>query len=276
MPFDLHAHTTASDGTLTPELLVAHACALHLTAIAITDHDSVDSVVPAQMAAHGTDLTVISGVELSTSHGELDVHILGYFVDPHDTSLLDTLGHLRAIRRDRAVAIVEALSDAGLPVSLDRVLALSADGAVGRSHIARALVDSGLVPSVGEAFERFLGRGRPHYRPKPPVDPAVAVRTIVRSGGIAVLAHPGVTGADSLIPALIDAGLGGIEAYHAEHTPAQRSYYAALARDLGLLVTGGSDYHGIPGAGVQLGSVDIPDHVLTDLLAASARPDPGS
>jgi hypothetical protein len=272
MRFDLHAHTTASDGTLTPELLVAHACALDLTAIAITDHDSVDSVVPALKAACGTDLTVISGVELSTSHGEMDVHILGYFVNPHDRPLLDTLHRFRAIRRERAVEIVDALSDAGMTVSLDRVLALSADGAVGRSHVARALVDAGLVPTVGEAFQRFLGRGRPFYRPKPPADPALAVRTIVQSGGIAILAHPGVTGADSLLPTLLDAGLGGIEAYHAEHTPAQRSHYAALARDLGLLVTGGSDYHGIPGAGVELGSVEIPDHVLTDLVAASARP----
>jgi hypothetical protein len=268
MRFDLHVHTTASDGTLTPDLLVEKALRLGLSALAVTDHDSVDSIAAARNAAAGRDLVIIPGVELSTAHAETDVHILGYFIDPTDPALLATLERFRDARRARAAAIVTALNESGIDLSIDDVVALADDGgAVGRSHIARALVESGRVESVGQAFERLLGRGKPFYRPKPPTAPAIAVDSIVRAGGIAVLAHPGVTGVDDLIPELVDAGLRGIEAYHAEHTLAQCDYYTGLAGRLGLLVTGGTDFHGIPGTGTDLGQVEMSDSVLEDLLA---------
>jgi hypothetical protein len=270
MRFDLHTHTTASDGTLTPDLLVAKALEAGLRALAITDHDSIEAIGPAIARARDTDLIVIPGVELSTAEDGVDIHILGYFVDTRDARLLQTLAGLREARRARARAMVAALNRDGVSVRFDTVETLARGGAVGRSHVARALVADGHADSVADAFDRLLGRGRPYYRPKPPTDPALAVASIVRAGGIPVLAHPGITGVDHLIPGLIEAGLRGLEAYHADHDEQQRRFYDSLARQHGLLVTGGSDFHGITNAGGDLGGVRMPAHVLTDLLDAGS------
>lgn len=269
MRFDLHTHTTASDGHLSAEELVEASLAIGLDAIAVTDHDSVASVRAAIDAASGTRLRVIPGVELSSAHDGSDVHILGYFIDIEDHELLERLGRLRDARLERARGMVTALREAGYEITLEEVLELSSGGAVGRSHIARVLVDRGQAASVGEAFAELLGRGRPFYRPKPVATPVDVVRIIREAGGIAVLAHPGVTQVDEIIPELIASGLVGLEAYHGEHSPAQREFYGALAAGLGLIVTGGSDFHGPTSPGVGLGAVQMPDDVLTTLLAHS-------
>lgn len=266
MRFDLHTHTTASDGHLGSRALVGAALDVGLDAIAVTDHDTVAGIAEAIRAAAGSGLRVIPGVELSSAHDGRDVHVLGYFIDHTEPALLDRLVELRAARLERARDMVVALSDAGYDISLDEVLELSSGGAVGRSHIARALVDKGQSPSVGEAFAELLGRGRPFYRPKPVVTPVAVVRLITDSGGLAVLAHPGVTGVDDLVPELVSAGLAGLEAYHGEHSPADRERYARMAEERGLLATGGSDYHGATAPGVPLGGVDMPDDVLLALL----------
>lgn len=271
MRFDLHLHTTASDGHLTPEALVAAASQASLHAIAVTDHDTVESLVPVRLAARDTGITVIPGVELSATHEGRDVHILGYFIRPDDATFLARMRRLRDARLERAGRMVESLSASGLTLSIDEVLQIADGGAVGRSHVARALVAAGHTQDVSAAFRDLIGRGRPHYVSKPVSNPKDVIAMIADAGGISVLAHPGVTQVDDLIPGLIDAGLGGIEAFHGDHSPVQREQYARLANDRGLLVTGGSDYHGPGTPGVALGEVDMPDMVLERLLQAGER-----
>lgn len=270
MRFDLHVHTTASDGTLKPAEVVRRAADSGLVAVAITDHDSIEGISEALAAAQDLAgrISVIPGVELSAVHGSLDVHILGYFIDHSDPHLRTHLSDLRAARLHRARAIVEALDAAGYELSLDEVMKLSDGGAVGRSHVARALVHRGHVADVSDAFRRLLGRGRPFYVPKDVRTPSAVLRVILEAGGIPVLAHPGVTGADELIPGLVAEGLAGLEAYHSEHEPGEQLRYANLALELGLLVTGGTDYHGPAAPNPDLGSVAMPDSVLTALFAA--------
>lgn len=273
MRLDLHVHSTASDGAMSATELVSTAMSRDLVALSITDHDSVDAIPEALSAARETNLLVIPGVELSTLHEGRDVHILGYFVDPHDPALLSVLATLRDARRVRARTIVSGLREAGFELTIEEVLLLAEDGSVGRSHVARALVDRGHVPNVADAFSRFIGRGAPFYVAKPVKEPAEVVQTIISAGGVPVLAHPGVTEIDDALPDLIDAGLQGLEAYHAEHTPEMRQRYAALAAELDLLVTGGSDFHGPHAPGTALGSVELPEHVLPDLLERAGRRD---
>jgi predicted metal-dependent phosphoesterase TrpH len=271
MRADLHVHSTASDGTATPGELVSLALDCGLDVLAIADHDSVSGLPEAFRAAQGTELTLIPAVELSAVSDGLDIHVLAYFVDPFDPRLVDELVDLRAARSRRAQTMVEALSAAGYAVSLDDVLALSDGGAVGRSHVARALVGSGAAESVSDAFKRLIGRGMPFYVPKDSKSPETVISTMRELGAIPVLAHPGVTHADPIVPSLVKAGLLGIEAYHADHTPEQRVAYARLARDLGLLVTGGTDYHGTAAPNPALGSVDVPEDAVRALLAAGER-----
>ena len=268
MRADLHVHSTASDGTSTPEELVAAALACQLDVLAIADHDSVASLPAAFAAARGTSLTIVPAVELSAVSDTVDVHILAYFVDPEDPALPAELSILRAARVQRAIAIVDALSAAGHQVTFETVSALADGGAVGRSHIARALVAAGDAESVADAFRTLLGRECPFYVPKVSRSPEDAVSRMREMHAIPVLAHPGVTRVDHLIPGLVDAGLLGIEAYHADHTPEQVAHYAALASSLGLLATGGTDFHGTAAPNPELGSVSLPADAIEALLAA--------
>lgn len=275
MRFDLHLHTTASDGHLSAEEIVSAGLRSSLCAIAITDHDTVESVHAAQAAAEGTGLQVIPGVELSATHVGRDVHILGYFIRVDDERFLASMSGLRDARLERAREMVAAISASGLTLSIDEVLALSGGGAVGRSHVARALVAAGHTESVSTAFRDLIGRGQPYYVAKPVSAPQKVVGMITEAGGIAVLAHPGVTQVDDLLPALIEAGLKGIEAFHGDHSPEQREHYVRVASEHGLLVTGGSDFHGPGTPGVPIGAVEMPRWVLDRLLDAGARLQPG-
>jgi 3',5'-nucleoside bisphosphate phosphatase len=270
MRADLHVHSTASDGTVSPRELVGLALANGVDVLAIADHDSVEGLPEAFSAALDTGLTMVPAVELSAvSHG-VDVHILAYFVDPHDTGLATVLLQLRAARHRRAESMVAALSKAGYSVTIEDVLALSDGGAVGRSHVARALVGAGAAESVSDAFQRLIGRGMPFYVPKESTSPDAVVGIIRSLGAVPVLAHPGVTGIDGEIPELVRAGLLGIEAYHADHSPRQRQEYAELAARLGLLVTGGTDFHGSYAHNPDVGSVHVPEAAVRALLAAGA------
>jgi len=264
---DLHVHSTASDGTLSPSELVSAALEKHLDVLAIADHDSVAGLAEAFEAAAGTGLTVIPALELSAVVDGHDVHMLGYFVDHQDPTLLRRLVDMRVARQRRAEAMVGALREAGHDVTIDAVLELSDGGAVGRSHVARALVDAGHAESIRDAFERLIGRGRPFYVGKDTRGPAEAIEAIRSAGGLAVVAHPGVSRLDPLLPAMLGAGLGGVEAYHADHNPEQRERYAAFARAHGLLVTGGSDFHGAAAPNPDLGSVAIPVAALKAFIA---------
>jgi predicted metal-dependent phosphoesterase TrpH len=265
MTVDLHVHTTASDGLVTPRDVVAAALDLGLRVISITDHDSVEGVDEAMEAARGTSLEVIPGVELSVrSEGGPDAHVLGYLIDRHDPALLSALRRLRAARLERARTMVAALAQAGHAVDIAGVLDQAGDGAVGRVHVARALVEAGSVDTIEEAFARFIGRDGRFYVQKALFLPREALSLIHGAGGVAVLAHPGVSGEGPLIP-LVQAGLDGVEAYHADHTASQRAHFVAVAKRFGLLVTGGSDFHGPGMRSAAMGAGTCPDEAVEDL-----------
>lgn len=264
-PFDvdLHAHTTASDGSLSPTELVRQAHALGLSALAVTDHDTVGGLAEAGAAARDVGLELVPGVELSVEDDGGRFHLLGYDFDPSHAALLSTLVSIRESRAARNTLMGERMATLGLPVTMQDVLAEAGPDAqvVARPHFAKALIKAGIVNSVAEAFDKYLASGRPLYLPKDVLTPADAAALLHRAGGVAVMAHPGLVplAADALasrIASLTEAGtLDGIEAYYSQHTPAQTQEFAAMAARLGLLTTGGSDFHGSPKPHVPLGIV---------------------
>lgn len=268
---DLHVHTTASDGVSRPGEIVAAAITLGITALAITDHDSVEGIDEAVTEASGTGLEVIPGVELSANYAGRDLHILGYFIDHRDGALAARLEQLREARVARAREMVDAMSDAGHAVTFEGVLRKSNGGAVGRSHIARALVDAGDVENVEDAFVRLIGRGGPFFVDKPLLPTEEAIALIRSVGGVPVLAHPNISGADDVISMLAAQGLLGLEAYHAEHDHQRQVRYAQIAEHLGLVATGGSDFHGAHAKGGTLGCVDAPPSCVEDLRRLARR-----
>lgn len=272
MKADLHVHSTASDGTLSPTELLERAHSRDVAVLALADHDTVGGLAEAHVAAERLGIVLLDAVELSAAADGRDVHILAYHVDPSNTELLSLLEVLKASRHARAARIVAALNEAGFEVPFDEVLRIADGGSVGRSHIARALVGAGHAETVKHAFETLIGRGRPFYVPKPSEAPAKVVARIRQLNAVPVLAHPGVTQVDDLIPAMVEAGLIGIEAYHADHTPRQVECYAALARRLDLLTTGGSDFHGPEAPNPDVGSIALPESSVNRLLAAAQRP----
>ncbi len=241
---DLHLHTNCSDGVDTPEELVATAVENGFNTIAITDHDTVTGVEPAIRAAEGTGLEIIPGIELSAIDGDDDIHILGYFVDYEDPDFLDRIKFFMEKRYERAEKIVESLNYLGLDISLDAVLKVAHGAPIGRPHIAAALLSEKLISYYNEAFTRYIGYKGPAYVPKYNISPKEAIELLICYGGIPVLAHPMAVNRDEMIPGLIDCGLMGIEAVHPLHTPEKQEHYRNLAREYGLIITGGSDWHG--------------------------------
>ncbi len=239
---DLHVHTTASDGQLEPEEVVAMAQSLGLCAIAITDHESTSGVAPALQAAAGTGLTVVPGVEISTESALGEVHMLGYFVEPGTAALEARLQEIREARVRRAQGMVEKLADLGMPLRWEHVRELAGGESVGRPHIARAMVEQGYVSSTDEAFALYIGSGGPAYVSRLKVAPEEAMDLIQGAGGVPVLAHP--LQATDLVPALVKAGLQGLEASYTGYSPEEVRFLEGLCRRYGLVATGGSDFHG--------------------------------
>jgi len=278
---DLHLHTTASDGTETPAELVAHARAVGLEVIAVTDHDSTEGVSPAVAAAAGTGLTVIPGIEISTDVPEAEVHILGYFVDVADEHLQTTLRMLRESRRGRARRMVDKLADLGMPIDWQRVQELAGEGAVGRPHVAQAMVERGYVAATAEAFDRYIGRNGPAYVERYKLTPVEAAQLIIRAGGLPGLAHPVIEGAaealgkeldlDALLAELKAAGLVAMECFYTGYTPETTAALLAKADRYGLVPTGGSDYHGSNLVGPVLGGVYVPPESVTRLRSIWER-----
>lgn len=264
---DLHIHTTASDGQYSPDEVVRMAARAGLGAIGIADHDTVDGVEEALATADELgSIRVVPAVEINTDHGSHEVHILGYFVDYRDLELRSFLAEQRESRHVRAERMVEQLAQLGMPVEFARVQEI-ASGAIGRPHIAHALVEKGYARSVDDAMGRLLGRGCPAYVPRNKLTPMAAVRKVVEAAGVAVFAHPGTAGCDEIIDELVRAGLAGIEAYHPQHSAAEQRRYAAKARERGLVATGGSDFHGPQWAqNVGIGGVWVPIHTVSLLL----------
>jgi predicted metal-dependent phosphoesterase TrpH len=271
---DLHLHTTASDGAFSPTQIVHMALEAGLRAVAITDHDSMDGLEEAVTAAAGTGLVIIPGVEISSDLPQGEAHILGYYLDAHNAELVELLATLRKSRWERAQRMVEKLGGLGLPVSWDRVAAIADGGAVGRPHVARALMEAGHVSSVQDAFALYIGREGPAYVDRYKLAPVEVTRAVVRWGGLPVLAHPSfVPELTALLPRLLPAGLVGLEAYYTGYPPEVTAHLLRLARSNGLVGTGGSDFHGRSVvAGAVLGSVGVPYSVVEELEARRARP----
>ena len=251
---DLHIHSTASDGTLSPAAVVAAAAVAGLDVMALTDHDTLAGWDEA-FAACPCGLTIVPGLELSCVYqgGEgqrpISVHLLGYLVDPSHPGLVAELCRLRTERSRRGEKIVEKLVAAGLPISWERVREFAAGASIGRPHVGRALVEAGVVASVDEAFVELLSAAGPYYVRKADLDAVAGVQLIAAAGGVSVFAHPaagrrGRVVDEAAITALAQVGLCGIEVDHPDHLPAERDDLRILAADLGLVATGSSDFHG--------------------------------
>lgn len=275
MAVDLHVHSSASDGTDEPEAVVAKADAAGLKAIALTDHDTLSGIPAAREAAAGLAIQLIPGVELSVDHAGVKIHMLAYFIEPTAGPLQDRLAELRAGRAGRNTAIVELLNQLGYPLTMDDVLRQAHGDAVGRPHIADALVEAGYLENRSAAFPGLLGDGGEAYVERGRLTANEAIRLTTESGGVTSIAHPLTINTDgpslrAIFEELRDAGLGGIEAYYSEYPPAIRSQLAAVASDLGMTATGGSDYHGSGKPGLQIGTgrgdLTVPDAALEELV----------
>lgn len=273
---DLHTHTTASDGRLDPVALVQKAHRAGLEALAITDHDSVDGYHAARAEAEALGITLVPGVELAawvpTPRRLEGVHLLGYGFDPDTPVLKRAFARFRAERVTRAQRMVEKLAAAGAPVSFERVQAIAGDGVIARPHLAEALVEAGHVPTPGQAFAQYLGRDGAAFVPKNEAGPEETIGLVHEAGGLAVLAHPGPYLSPAVFRALLKAGLDGVEVVHPSHGLGVERYWRATAQRHGLIMTGGSDYHGRkPVEAERFGQMTVPLAWAERLLAPRAE-----
>ncbi len=271
---DLHIHSTASDGRFSPAEIISKAAALGLTVIALTDHDTVDGIIPALEAARSfQQLKMIPGIEISTdiSHGE--VHVLGYFIDYTQTEFQTNLSRMRNSRLTRAQGMIDRLKKLGVTIEWDRVQQIAGRGSIGRPHVAQALLEKGYIGSIKEAFTRYIGRDGPAYVEREKMTPAEAVALIQKAKGLPVLAHPFTAGdTEALVIELKAAGLDGLEAYYGGYTAQEISRLVSLARKYRLITTGGSDYHGLDdSAETMMGDVNVPEEAVEQLIALAGQ-----
>lgn len=278
---DLHLHTTHSDGSLRPSEVLALAKQANVTALAITDHDITTGLPEALANGAELGIEVIPGVEISSFDGKSELHILGYFIEWQDDTFNRRLAQLRASRHRRNPLIIDRLRTAGLDVTYEEVQALAGTESVGRPHIAQLLMNKRYVTSAKEAFDRYLAEGKPAYVARELPTPAEAIGWITAAKGVAVLAHPTwVKESSERLPTLLnglkESGLGGIEVHYSTHSKRETDRYLELARRLDLLVTGGSDFHGLtkPGiaVGTGLGGLKVSPRLLDPLKTAAAKP----
>ncbi len=285
---DLHLHTTVSDGWLTPTEMVRLCAERGLRVICISDHDSTEGIAEALSAAgEFPQLTVIPGIELSTDVPGSEIHVLGYFVDYEDAGFLKILRRFREGRQERAESMVRKLNEMGLEVSWERVEELSGGGAIGRPHIAQAMVEAGYVEYPKDAFDRYIGRTGPAYVERTKLTPVEAVAILLDNGALPVMAHPtysatksdreGVAELRETLRELKSAGLVGMEVHYGDYTPEQVAYLGDIAVELDLIQCGGSDYHasGNPGE-PEPGTVGPPMATVDALMALKARATPAS
>lgn len=257
---DLHAHTTASDGTLTPARLVGRAQEKGLRAVAVTDHDTVDGLPEALAEAAKREFEVVPGVEISVDYLGGEMHMLGYYINLNSASLLHSLGQLQEYRRERNPKVIRKLREMGMHITLAEVAEAAGGNVIGRPHFAAVLVKKGYAASTVEAFDKYLGVGQPAYVKKEKLTPAEGIAIILEAGGIPVLAHPkyirdhNPDRLSDLFGKLKQTGLKGVEAYYTSHTPEETDLYLRLARRHTLLVTGGTDYHGANKPEIELGT----------------------
>lgn len=262
---DLHLHTHFSDGSFSPEEVVECAVKNNLLAISITDHDSLEGIVPALTASRRYQLEVVPGVELTAEADNKEIHILGYYIDWQDKALEDKLRMLRGVRGERAEKMVGKLRELGVDISFSEVKEMAKGGAIGRLHLARVILQAGYVDSVEGAFKKYIGDTGPAYIKKYRFAPEEVMKLIVGTGGIPVLAHPSLLGDDELIPRLVRDGLQGIEVYCTNHNAESSLRYEELAHRYDLIPTGGSDCHGLAKGEVLMEKVKVPYSCLERL-----------
>ncbi len=277
MAVDLHLHSTYSDGSNTPVEIVDAAVAAGLTGIALTDHDTLEGIPEAATAATERGLRFVGGTELSVSWKEQSMHMLVYFLTPGPGALPDRMVELRASRDGRNTQIASKLQTLGLEVTMEEVRVEAGGGVIGRPHFAGVMINKGYVDSVPEAFDRYLAAGRPAYTPRLRLTAEEAIGLSRESGAVPVIAHPHTLNLRATefaegFAELVSIGLGGIESYYGEYAPAMRTRLAAICSDLGIVATGGSDYHGRYkphlAVGTGKGDLRVPDAALDQLLAA--------
>jgi predicted metal-dependent phosphoesterase TrpH len=271
---DLHIHSTASDGRFSPAEIVHKSVELGLTIISLTDHDTVDGISAALAAAKAfPGLKVIPGVEISTDMPTDEVHVLGYFVDYTDHELQTSLERMRNSRQQRAQKMIAKLENLGIHLEWPRVQEIAGGGSVGRPHLAQAMLEKGYISSLKEAFTKYISRGGPAYAKRDKMTPPEAVRLILRSNGLPVLAHPlFITDPEKLVVELKAAGLVGIETYYDSYTADQIDILVSLANKYNLVVSGGSDYHGLDdGSETMLGGAGVPMAAAEKLIAMAEQ-----
>lgn len=246
MIYDLHVHTSASDGALSPTELIDLAIASGIQGIAITDHDTLEGLEPALLYKNkkALNINVVPGIELNTEAGEQEVHILGYFIDYYNSRLIGRLEQIKTARYERAEKMIDKINKLGISISFKEVQDLAQGDLIGRPHIALAMIQNNYVSSIAEAFNKYIGRGKPAYVNRYKFSPQEAVELIKAAGGIPVLAHPGLISDRKIIFDLIKMGIEGIEVYYPQHKEVQIQKFLELSTQYNLLVTGGSDYHG--------------------------------
>ena len=278
---DLHLHTTASDGVLSPSEIVRYAKVKGLQAIAITDHDTIEGCEEGLSEGKKIGFEVIPGIEISAEHSPGSMHILGFFLDIHHPFLNERLAYLQKARAERNPKIVEKLNRLGINITFEEVVKASGGGQVGRPHFANVLLEKEYVRSFQEAFDRFLKKGAPAYVDKLRFTSKEALHFINESKGVAALAHPNTLGMngyselEKLILRLVGEGLKGIEVYYPEHSAGEVAQYKTLAERYGLLMTGGTDYHGIEKNGLDIGvgrgDMKLPYSIVENLKAVRNR-----
>lgn len=270
MSIDLHTHSNFSDGTMTPTELVALARAKKISALALTDHDTMAGTEEAILAGTKMGVEIIPGIEVSVLYGQIEYHILGYWADPHNSVFAAALARLQGARAERNAKILEKLNALGIPVTAEELQLVSEQGQTGRPHIARILVQRGVVKTMSQAFEQFLRKGTAAYVSRFAYSAAEAVALIHQAGGLAVLAHPAQNDPElirlpTVLADLVPAGLDGIELYYPTHSHKVKKKLRALAGEYDLILTGGSDYHGEVRPGTTLaggGNIFVPPELV--------------
>ncbi len=272
---DLHTHTTASDGLCAPAELVARAVAAGVEVLSVTDHDTVAGCAPAAIRCRAAGIEFVAGIEATAVRDGVDIHTLGYFMDVDSPDLAHFLELQREDRLSRVRAMVDLLGGFGIVLDAEAILKPAREDAsksAGRPWVARAMVEAGHVATIGDAFERWLGHGRPAFVPRRGATPEVVIAQVRAAGGIVSIAHPGPLGRDEWLPDFVDAGLDAIEAYHSEHDGPTTSRYLSFADKVGIAVTGGSDYHGDrEHGGRSIGSVSLPRKAYERLVGDVRR-----
>jgi predicted metal-dependent phosphoesterase TrpH len=270
---DLHLHSTASDGKHQPAELIVKAAGLGLKVISLTDHDSVEGIAPAMMAAKDYPvLTFVPGVEISTDFPDGEAHILGYFIDYKNPEFQKELEKFRDSRTGRGRRMVEKLNGLGINIDWTRVQEIAGDGAIGRPHVTQAMLEKGYIQTFEEAFDKYIGHGGPAYVAREKMTPQEAVQLILRAGGIPVLAHPfTVNDPEAMVKSLKKVGLKGVEAYYKDNTADATKATLKLAQKYGLIATGGTDYHGISDNEVMMGGTEVPFEAAEKLIALGRK-----